>query len=181
MSASLYIQQSNSWVDFSNHVLQIGNFDLWLHNYDFSLRIPICTITLGKNASFNVGEFAKIVQDGKNIFPCYISSSVYDEIKKEYKIQLTHIFGKLKEQKLLWGLDTTFNAQLPLQVCFLDETGIEIRGYKIFVPDSETDYNPLTVNCLIAYILYNYCNGSIYRCKSNYTSTSYKCLCRIMF
>lgn len=184
MAVQFYIKQSGSWVDFSNYVLKLGNFDLWLHNYDFSLRIPICAATLGEKASFEVGEFAKIVQDGKNIFPCYISSSKYNEEKKQYDIKLSHVFGKLKEQKLLWALDTSFQTQLSLAGTEFDAGSVPplgfVRGYRMLWQET-TSYDPTTVDDWLAYVLYNWCGGLKYKANYGNYASDYTAIWRSMY
>lgn len=125
-SVQLYLRTSASieltdrdWIDVSNYVLNISNFDILYNNYDFTLKSVTVNISISDKAV--VGYYQPILKDTpiriKNdnnvIFIGYIDKFSYDsKIGYKYNLTIKSMIEKLKYANVKIGEDSVSGMTL---------------------------------------------------------------------
>lgn len=98
LKVKAYKTSNTTWTDISHNVISLSGFDIWLINYDWTMKKPTTT------ASFNYytdseltesGTLIKYIQNDKVIFYGYIESSDYIEDSFKYDVKINNIICKL--------------------------------------------------------------------------------------
>jgi len=99
-TANVYAYISTAWVEITDWVLNLGDFNTLFNNYDGSILDSVCSCTISSTIldTYTIGLDTKIEikQDGKLLLPFYISLFKNNEKDKEIETELSCVYLKLK-------------------------------------------------------------------------------------